>query len=267
MGKDRRNQSDAWSSIDILIPGKCFYVSILLVPEKYQGNNSMEPPGNPGNKKILVVLIFAGILLGGLILYAGMPYLSNPGQGKSSASDTVAVVNPVKTQTLEYAATRSTTTAAPTLTSTTVPVFTPAKTIVPPQNPVSSTVVSPQPATTDLPVTATYGDSSASVARQPFTLSVSPASASGKPGETISYTLRINGGEGQIDPVHFSLTAGALFFSQTYDLGDEQPPFPKTSVYQFTIPTNIPSGITINGVLTATGAGQTREQPVTLKVL
>ena len=105
------------------------------------------------------------------------------------------------------------------------------------------------------------------VAPQPFTLSVSPASASGKPGETISYTLRIGGGEGQTEPVHFTLTAGALFFSQTYELGDEQPPFPKTSVYQFTIPTNIPSGITINGVLTATGAGQTREQPVTLNVL
>jgi len=98
-------------------------------------------------------------------------------------------------------------------------------------------------------------------------LSVSPVSASGRPGETISYTLRIDGGEGQTEPIHFTLTAGALFFSQTYDLGEEQPPFPKTSVYQFIVPGNIPSGITINGVLTATGAGQTREQPVTLMVV
>lgn len=227
----------------------------------------MEPPVNPGNKKILVVLIFAGIVLVGLILYAGMTYFSNPGQGKSSGSAAAVAVNPVTTQPLDYVATRSTTTAAPTLTSTTVPVFTPTKTMVPQQNPASSSVISQTPATMALPVTTTYGDSSGSVAQQPFTLSVSPASASGKPGETISYTLRINGGEGQAEPVHFTLTAGALFFSQTYDLGDEQPPFPKTSVYQFTIPTNIPSGITINGVLTATGAGQTREQPVTLKVL
>jgi hypothetical protein len=96
---------------------------------------------------------------------------------------------------------------------------------------------------------------------------VSPASASGKPGETITYTLRIEGGEGQTEPIHFTLTASALFFSQTYDIGDEQPPFPKTSVYQFIVPGNIPSGITINGVLSATGAGQTRGQQITLKVL
>ncbi len=111
------------------------------------------------------------------------------------------------------------------------------------------------------------GASSDTVVPRPFTLSVSPASASGKPGETISYTLRIDGGEGQTEPIHFRLTASALFFSQTYDLGDEQPPFPKTTVYQFAIPGNIPPGITINGVLTATGAGQTREQLVTLRVL
>jgi hypothetical protein len=227
----------------------------------------MAPQGNPGNKKILFVLIFAGILLGGLILYAAMTYLPNPEQGKFHPPTAAVGVNPVTTRPQDYAATRSTTTAVPTLTSTPVPVFSPAKTIVPPQNPGSPTVVSQPPATTDLPVTAAYGDSSGSVAQQPFTLSVSPASASGKPGDTISYTLRIQGGEGQTEPIHFTLTAGALFFSQTYDLGYEQPPFPKTSVYQFTIPTNIPSGITINGVLTATGAGQMRERPVTLKVL
>jgi len=167
----------------------------------------MEPPVNPGNKKILVVLIFAGIVLVGLILYAGMTYFSNPGQGKSSGSAAAVAVNPVTTQPLDYVATRSTTTAAPTLTSTTVPVFTPTKTMVPQQNPASSSVISQTPATMALPVTTTYGDSSGSVAQQPFTLSVSPASASGKPGETISYTLRINGGEGQAEPVHFTRPA------------------------------------------------------------
>ena len=129
------------------------------------------------------------------------------------------------------------------------------------QNPTPSTVITLQPTPTGLP------DSSGPVVPRPFTLSVSPASASGKPGDTISYTLRIDGGEGQTEPIHFTLKASALFFTQTYEIGDESPPFPKTSVYQFTIPGNIPSGITINGVLTASGAGQTREQPVTLKVL
>jgi hypothetical protein len=227
----------------------------------------MEPPVNPDNKIILIVLLFAGILLVGLIVYAGIFFLSNPGVGKSNTQEAVTLANPVTTGPRDYVTTKSTTAAALPSTSPPVPATTPPLTSVFTQNPTSFPAVSSQPAVTGIPVTPSYGDSSGTIAPQPFTLSVSPASASGKPGETISYTLRIGGGEGQTEPVHFTLTAGALFFSQTYELGDEQPPFPKTSVYQFTIPTNIPSGITINGVLTATGAGQTREQPVTLNVL
>ena len=213
------------------------------------------------------MLLFAGILLGGLIVYAGMTYLSSPGQGSSNTPAAVTPVHPLTTQPRDYVTTRSTNTAPLSLSSTPVPSTTPARTAVPEQNPTSSPVITGQTITPGLPATATPVDSSDTVVVQPFTLSVSPSSTSGKPGDTISYTLRIDGGEGQTEPIHFTLTAGALFFSQTYDLGDEQPPFPKTSVYQFTIPTNIPSGITINGVLTATGAGQTRQQPVTLKVL
>ncbi|MCU0630661.1 MAG: hypothetical protein MUF37_05885 [Methanoregulaceae archaeon] len=227
----------------------------------------MEPPVNPDNKIILIVLLFAGILLVGLFVYAGIIFLSNPGMEKSNTPESMTLANPVTTGPRDFATTKSTTAATLSLTSPPVPPTTAPLTPVFTQNPTSFPAISDQPAVTGIPVTPTYGDSSGVVAPQPFTLSVSPASASGKPGETISYTLRIGGGEGQTEPVHFTLTASALFFSQTYELGDEQPPFPKTSVYQFTIPTNIPSGITINGVLTATGAGQTREQAVTLNVL
>lgn len=227
----------------------------------------MASPGNQENKKLLIVLLFAGILIGGLIVFAGMTYLSSLGQGTSNTPAAVTPVNPVTTRPQDYVTTGSTNTAPQPLSSTPAPSTTPARTAVPAQNPTSSPVITGRTITPGLPATATSGDSSDTVVPQPFTLSVSPSSTSGKPGDTISYTLRIDGGEGQTEPIHFTLTAGALFFSQTYDLGDEQPPFPKTSVYQFTIPTTIPSGITINGVLTATGAGQTRQQPVTLKVL
>ena len=101
---------------------------------------------------------------------------------------------------------------------------------------------------------------------EPFSFSVSPVTASVKPGETLSYTLRIDGGQGQTEPIHFTLKASALFFIQTYELGDEQPPFPKTVTYQFEVPGDMPSGITINCVVTATGAGQTRDQTVILIV-
>jgi hypothetical protein len=227
----------------------------------------MVSPDEPNDKKFLFVLFFAGILMVGLIVLAVTTYSGAPGPGKSDAPAVGTQGIPLTTQPREIITTGSTILAVPSLASTDVPVTTPVRTVLPVQNPTSSPVTSVQPAITGLPVMEVSGDSSDTVVQRPFTLSVSPASASGKPGETISYTLRIDGGEGQTEPIHFTLAASALFFSQTYDIGDEQPPFPKTSVYQFAIPGNIPPGITINGVLTATGAGQTREQPVTLKVL
>ncbi|MCX6699554.1 MAG: hypothetical protein NTV68_06455 [Methanomicrobiales archaeon] len=227
----------------------------------------MAAPVDHKDKKLLIVLIFAGILSFGLIVFAVMTYAGSPGPGKSSSATTGIPVNPVSTQPLDFVTTSSANTAVPVLIATTIPAGTPARTVTAEHNPTVSPVTSAQPIVTVLPVMFTSGDSSGPVAPEPFFLSVSPASASGKPGETISYTLRIEGGERQTEPIHFALTASALIFSQTYDIGDEQPPFPKTSVYQFIVPGNIPPGITINGVITATGAGQTRVQPVTLKVL
>jgi hypothetical protein len=221
----------------------------------------MVPPVDPGNKQLLFVLLFVGIIIIGLILYAGVTSLSTPGPEKSNVPTTGTPVNTVTIPPQDYSTTRSTNTAVPTFTARQTPAATPVRTTTSTQNPTPSPVISEQPTANVLPVMP------GPVVPRPFSLSVSPESASGKPGETISYTLRIDGGEGQTEPIHFTLKASALFFSQTYEIGDEQPPFPKTSVYQFTIPGNIPSGITINGVITGTGAGQTREQPVTLKVL
>jgi hypothetical protein len=227
----------------------------------------MTAPVDQKDKKFFILLIFAGILMVGLIAFAVMTYSGSPGPGKSNSSAAGIPVNPVTTQPQDFVTTGNANKAVPVLTSAAIPASTPARTVTFVQNPTLPPVTSAQPIVTVLPVMFASGDSSGPVAPEPFFLSVSPASASGKPGETITYTLRIEGGEGQTEPIHFTLTASALFFSQTYDIGDEQPPFPKTSVYQFIVPGNIPSGITINGVLSATGAGQTRGQQITLKVL
>ncbi len=220
----------------------------------------MTPPVDPNDKIIIIVLILAGILMIGLIIFAFTAYYGAAVSGRSDPALEQTRVQPVMLQPQDVMTPGSTARVVPTPVSPVIRATTPGHTGTGVQNP------TPFPVSV-LPVTPVPAESSGPVTPRPFMLSVSPASASGRPGETISYTLRIDGGEGQTEPIHFTLTAGALFFSQTYDLGEEQPPFPKTSVYQFIVPGNIPSGITINGVLTATGAGQTREQPVTLMVV
>ncbi len=64
-----------------------------------------------------------------------------------------------------------------------------------------------------------------------------------------------------------TLTAKVLFVTQTYDLGTINPPFPKSIPYDFTVPGNLPSGVTVDGVITATGGGQTESQDISLHVL
>jgi hypothetical protein len=221
----------------------------------------MPPTIDPKNKKILIVLGFAGILMIGLIIFVVMSGPEPSGPGRSTSAPVATPEQTVTIRSQDSITPVSTGKAVLSPATTEIQTPTPGSAVKAGQNPTQTTVITLQPTATGLP------DPSGPVVPRPFTLSVSPASASGKPGETISYTLRIDGGEGQTEPIHFTLKASALFFTQTYEIGDESPPFPKTSVYQFTIPGNIPSGITINGVLTASGAGQTREQPVTLKVL
>jgi hypothetical protein len=40
-----------------------------------------------------------------------------------------------------------------------------------------------------------------------------------------------------------------------FDLGTIDPPFPKTVTYRFVVPSDVPAGITVSGVLAAEGGG------------
>jgi hypothetical protein len=99
-----------------------------------------------------------------------------------------------------------------------------------------------------------------------FTVSISPASATAARGETIVYTMRIEAQNGFSEEIHMQIVASVLFFSQTQDLGTLKPPYPTTIEYPFKVPDTLFPGTTVNGVLTATGGGLTREDHITLTV-
>ncbi len=99
-----------------------------------------------------------------------------------------------------------------------------------------------------------------------FTVTVSPTQATAGKGEKVTYTMEIDAQNGFSDTIHMELVASVLFFSQTYDLGTLEPPYPKTVEYPFTVPDNLPSGVTVNGVVRSTGGGITREDQLTLTV-
>jgi hypothetical protein len=99
-------------------------------------------------------------------------------------------------------------------------------------------------------------------------VTISPVQATAGRGETVEYQMRIEPRNGFSGEIHMELVASALFglVSQTHDLGVQEPPYPKTVEYAFTVPPDWPSGITVNGVVRSTGGGITREDPLTLTV-
>jgi hypothetical protein len=85
----------------------------------------------------------------------------------------------------------------------------------------------------------------------PFSFTVSPASAAGKPGDSITYYITVNGNPGFTAPIDFTMDVKSLGYSQSMNLGECPGPYPKSFPYVLTIPENVPPGVsadvTING--------------------
>lgn len=100
-----------------------------------------------------------------------------------------------------------------------------------------------------------------------FTVAVSPIEATAARGQTVTYRMVIDAQNCFSENVTMKLTASVLFpLSTTYDLGTQTPPYPKTFEYALTVPDSLFPGATVNGVLTSTGGGITRENQLTLHV-
>jgi hypothetical protein len=99
-----------------------------------------------------------------------------------------------------------------------------------------------------------------------FSLSTSPTSVTARRGETVTFTMVIDGKNGFASPVTLELSASALFVTRTYDFGTYDPPFPRTIQYPFTVPNYLPPGVTVDGTLKATGGGLVHENRLTLRV-
>jgi hypothetical protein len=100
-----------------------------------------------------------------------------------------------------------------------------------------------------------------------FEFRISPVNSQAKPGESVMYVMDILPSDGFNETVHVSLVVSALFTSRNYDLGTYEPPYPRRIEYPITVPTSIPSGITLEGKVTAEGGRTQREETIHLRVV
>jgi hypothetical protein len=145
----------------------------------------------------------------------------------------------------------------------------PGTTIIPPHHrtPVPAAPKSPGATPTETAEATLSPTPSETLSGPPgFTVSIFPVQATAKKGDTVVYHMTIEAQNGFTGEIHMMVTAGFLFFSDTKDLGVQEPPYPKTIDYAFTVPGTLPPGVTVNGVVTSTSEGITREDHLSLTV-
>ncbi len=100
----------------------------------------------------------------------------------------------------------------------------------------------------------------------PYSFSVSPVSAEGKPGDTVTYHITITANSGFNSPVDFTMDVGTLGYSQKIVLGTYQGPYPQSFTYILTIPQEVPTGITADVTVNGKSGTYLQQQNLKLKV-
>jgi len=100
-------------------------------------------------------------------------------------------------------------------------------------------------------------------ARQaPFSFRVSPKKPTAKPGDEVTFTIDITASSGFTDSITLVLEVEALSYYNIFDLGSQDPPFPKQFQYVVTVPEEVPASITMFGTLTASSMDHTVTEEV-----
>lgn len=103
-------------------------------------------------------------------------------------------------------------------------------------------------------------------AAAPYSFTVSPASAEGKPGDTVTYYITITGSSGFTSPIDFTMDVGSLGYSQSLVLGQHKGPYPKSFTYVLTIPQNVPTGVTADVTVSGRSGASLYQQTLKLKI-
>lgn len=127
----------------------------------------------------------------------------------------------------------------------------------------------PPPAPTATPGTPVATGIPVQVTSRSFSISVTPATATVRPGDTIRFTLMVHPEGSFTGPIEVRVSATALggVFRDNHDLGTVTPPYPPLT-YDVVAPDLPPlvSTATVDATVTATGGGIVRTEQVQLVI-
>ncbi len=100
----------------------------------------------------------------------------------------------------------------------------------------------------------------------PFSISVEPENTTAKPGDDVTFTIDITATSGFTDSITLILEVEALSYNDIFDLGIQDPPYPKHFQYTVTVPEEVPVSVTAYGTLTASSMGHTVTEEVQITI-
>ena len=103
-------------------------------------------------------------------------------------------------------------------------------------------------------------------AQTPYSINVTPVSSEVEQGDLVTFSIEITADTGFEENIVLTLQVTVLTVTKTYELGTTEPPYPKTFEHTFTVPEEIPGGVTIEGTLTATSGENMAEEIVKIKI-
>lgn len=107
------------------------------------------------------------------------------------------------------------------------------------------------------------------IASRTFSISVTPSSATARPGDTVRFTLTVHPEGGFAAPIEVKVSATALggVYRDNHDLGTVAAPYPPLT-YEVAAPDLPPlvSTATVDAVVTASGGGTVRTERVQLVI-
>jgi hypothetical protein len=104
------------------------------------------------------------------------------------------------------------------------------------------------------------------VSAAPYTIDITPVSATAPPGGSITYNVAINAPPTFTDPIDFSFDVSSAGYSTVVNAGTYQGPYPRTFSYTLQIPSNLPGGINAKVVVNAKSGSNLVQVPLDISI-
>jgi len=103
-------------------------------------------------------------------------------------------------------------------------------------------------------------------ASAPFSIDITPKTATVKAGDSITYHIQVNASSDFNDAISFTLDVSVATYNASFNLGIVNPPYPKEFNFSFNSPSETPATVTGIAVVKGTSGSYVQTETVQLTI-